>query len=80
MGTGGKFYHMCPEGEGELMFLNSSNDYHTEVGDVLLVTMVKCSPGARNEFQHDRANCLHLGSFFQYQFPSPWFYVERTDG
>lgn len=53
---------MCPE--GELVFLNSSNDGHTEIGGVLLVIMVKSSLGARKESQHAHANCLCLGSFF----------------
>lgn len=32
------------------MHLNNSNNYHTEVGDVLLVTLVTSSPGAEMSF------------------------------
>ena len=54
----------CTQKEREFVFLKSSNDCHTEIGDVLLDIMVKSSPRARNELQHDHATCLCPGSFF----------------
>lgn len=65
------------------MYLNSSIDYHTEVGDILFVTLVKSSAGARSDFQHGSANCLCLDfvllSFFQYQISTLQFHVEKAD-
>ena len=69
---------MHVEGERGLVFFHSSDDYHTEVSDVLSVTMVK----SRNQkwglsYQHN----LSVPSFFffQYQIPLLSFYVRRTD-
>lgn len=46
------------------MYLNDSNDYHTELGDVLLVTLVTASPGAEMRFNRAATCKLSLPWFF----------------